>query len=332
LELIKKNNYAVIVSDMNMPKMDGIEFFKNVMEVAPKSVRIMLTGNANNKTAIDAINNGHIFRFLTKPCPPQILLKAILEGIQQFQLVNTEKELLENTLKGSISVMSDLISMSNPFLYSIVKEIIELNNFILEKNSIEPRWEDKVAANFSLLGLLSVDIEKLSKLIEELSFNDDKPFYVDYFSLGGEILTSIPRLDFVVLILTSLRYSKSDLAFLREDIRIPTAALRLAIDYVFYSTKGFFQGEIIEKFLKSDRYYKDFVTCLEHLDRNISVENLAELEITKIKEGMIIQRDVMSEKGLLLIPKDTVVNPTIIKLLKAFAKKEANITEVLVKY
>ena len=60
--------YAVIVADMRMPGMDGVELLAKVREIAPDTVRMMLTGNADQQTALEAVNQGHIFRFMTKPC------------------------------------------------------------------------------------------------------------------------------------------------------------------------------------------------------------------------------------------------------------------------
>src|SRR4030042_1805929 len=92
--------YAVIVSDLKMPGMNGIKFLSKVREMAPDSVRVMLTGFAELQTAIDAVNEGNIFRFLTKPCPPDILSRALDMGIEQYRLITAERELLEQTLKG----------------------------------------------------------------------------------------------------------------------------------------------------------------------------------------------------------------------------------------
>jgi len=95
--------FAVIVSDLRMPGMDGIQFLAHVKEIAPDSVRIMLTGHADLKVSIEAVNEGNIFRFLTKPCPPEKLSKALDAGIELYRLVKAEKELLESTLRGSVS-------------------------------------------------------------------------------------------------------------------------------------------------------------------------------------------------------------------------------------
>jgi signal transduction histidine kinase len=100
--------FAVIVSDMRMPGMDGVQFLSKVKEKAPDSIRIMLTGYADQHTAIEAVNEGNIFRFLTKPCPPEVLAKALGAGIQQYRLAMAEKNLLEWMLSGNIPMMKDL--------------------------------------------------------------------------------------------------------------------------------------------------------------------------------------------------------------------------------
>ncbi len=87
--------FAVVVSDMRMPGMDGAQFLAHVRERAPDSVRILLTGYADLNTAIDAVNRGSIFRFLTKPCPRPILVDAIRKGLEQHHATLAEKELLK---------------------------------------------------------------------------------------------------------------------------------------------------------------------------------------------------------------------------------------------
>ena len=62
--------YSVVVSDQRMPRMDGVTFLSNIRGIAPATVRVLLTGQADMESAIAAVNEGNIFRFLTKPCPP----------------------------------------------------------------------------------------------------------------------------------------------------------------------------------------------------------------------------------------------------------------------
>ena len=82
LELIEsKGPYAVVISDMRMPGMDGIELLRRVKSEAPETVRVMLTGNADMDTAVEAINEGSIFRFLNKPCDKERMAKTITAAL-----------------------------------------------------------------------------------------------------------------------------------------------------------------------------------------------------------------------------------------------------------
>ena len=69
--------FAVVVSDMNMPGMNGIEFLSKVKERSPDSIRMMLTGRADLQVAMEAVNEGNIFRFLTKPILSNTFSKAL---------------------------------------------------------------------------------------------------------------------------------------------------------------------------------------------------------------------------------------------------------------
>jgi len=82
LEALKaEGSFAVVVADMQMPGIDGIEFLKRVRELQPKAVRIMLTGNADATTLNRAVEEATIFKFLSKPCSPEQLAAALHEAI-----------------------------------------------------------------------------------------------------------------------------------------------------------------------------------------------------------------------------------------------------------
>ncbi len=96
LELIREiGPYAVVVSDMRMPGMNGAEFLAQVRKLAPDTVRMLLTGFANIDEAIEAVNEGNIFRFLTKPCQKEVLVHALNLGMEQHNSLNAEKQLVK---------------------------------------------------------------------------------------------------------------------------------------------------------------------------------------------------------------------------------------------
>jgi DNA-binding NtrC family response regulator len=115
LEKIKTSGpYAVVVSDLKMPKMDGITFLAKVQELSPDTVRVMLTGHADVESAISAVNNGAVFRFLTKPSPLDVMIRTLEVCMKQYSLVVAERELFRGTLRGCIKVLTDILSLVNP--------------------------------------------------------------------------------------------------------------------------------------------------------------------------------------------------------------------------
>src|SRR5205807_748309 len=91
-------SYAVVVCDMRMPGMNGIQVLSRIREMAPQTVRVVLTGHADLQTAMNAVNEDAVFRFLTKPCPAALLKKTLTACLLQYQMVTAERELLEDTL------------------------------------------------------------------------------------------------------------------------------------------------------------------------------------------------------------------------------------------
>jgi DNA-binding NtrC family response regulator len=92
--VLEKGPYAVVISDMRMPHMNGTKFLSQVREVSPDTVRMILSGQADIDSTIAAINDAQIFRFLTKPCSGEHLVSAVEAGLQQFATNQTVRALL----------------------------------------------------------------------------------------------------------------------------------------------------------------------------------------------------------------------------------------------
>lgn len=141
LEIIREHGpFAVIVSDMRMPRMDGVEFLREARAVTPKTVRILLTGYADVESAIGAVNDGKIFRFLTKPCPPPQLLQAIGEAVAEYEkgiesdaFVRGERHRVSKKIvkAGRMAALGSMASGAGRRLQSIAKSHHELLDTVI---------------------------------------------------------------------------------------------------------------------------------------------------------------------------------------------------------
>lgn len=109
LELIRTAGpFEVIVSDLRMMGMDGLTFLRKVCKISPDSVRVMLTGYGDLEVAVEAVNRGRIFRFLSKPCPPDVLLETLNECIEHYsQLMSVNSYTYTTYLEEAKPVWTD---------------------------------------------------------------------------------------------------------------------------------------------------------------------------------------------------------------------------------
>ncbi|MDP2847496.1 MAG: response regulator [Humidesulfovibrio sp.] len=113
--------FTVIVSDLKMPGMDGIELLSRVSRTHPDTVRILLTGHADMQAAMDASNKGYVYRFLTKPCPPDLLRLTLSDACRHAQLLRDQRELFalkhcKVLLEGIVRGFSTLVEARDAYL------------------------------------------------------------------------------------------------------------------------------------------------------------------------------------------------------------------------
>jgi len=130
LDLMKRETFDVVISDELMPGMPGSEFLAVVLQQYPDTVRIILTGHANLETALRAINQGQIYRFLTKPVNGSELTITIRQAIQHKALMSESRRLLR-TVRQQHSVLEDL-EKENPGITDVYRD--ETGAIILDEN------------------------------------------------------------------------------------------------------------------------------------------------------------------------------------------------------
>jgi len=109
LQLVEAQNdpLMVVVSDYRMPGMNGIDLLARIKALRPDTVRMMLTGSTDLRTAIQAVNEGHIFQFHLKPCPADALARAIEEGVVHYRKASARTSQIK-TMEKSMALASEV--------------------------------------------------------------------------------------------------------------------------------------------------------------------------------------------------------------------------------
>ncbi len=155
--------FAVVLSDMRMPVMPGHVFLSEACKLAPDATRMLLTGYADVEAAISAVN-GQLFRFLTKPCSPTDLLASCQAALEQHRMRTAEKVLLEQTLKGSLKALSDVLALANPAAFGRSASVREHAQRLAVALDAGTTWEVGVAAMLAQLGAITLPPATAEKL------------------------------------------------------------------------------------------------------------------------------------------------------------------------
>ena len=236
--------YAVVVSDFRMPKMNGIEFLSRVKEISPDTVRMILTGYADVQTAIEAVNEGNVFRFLTKPCPPDSLAKAIMAGMEQYRLVNAERELLEQTLKGAIQILTELLGLVNPEAFGRCSRIQKRVRSIALRMGLSDVWQYETAAMLSQIGGVIVPERILKRLYKgERLTEEESQLFEMHPMVGSDLIAKIPRMEQIAQMIgyQEKRFDGRGVprdALHGEEIPLGGRILKVVLDFDILEAKG----------------------------------------------------------------------------------------------
>jgi response regulator RpfG family c-di-GMP phosphodiesterase len=309
---------VVIVSDMRMPAMDGATLLKHVKQLYPDVTRILLTGETGRDAAVAAVNEGQIFRFLTKPCPTETLRAAIDAGVMQNRLLSAERVLLQETLIGCIKALVDILAITNPVAFGRATRLRRLSVQLAAALEIKGFWQLEAAAMLSQIGFISLPIELVEKLYYGKRLTPEEKILADGApQVAQNLLGRIPRLEPVLEILSAIK--KGD-ALSDATLRQGASILRLLLEYDAEVVQGSPIELAIQKLrARQDRHDPKLINALESLvGAAVAPQELCELTVDRVRPGMVFVDDLYTHVGTLLVPKGFEVTEAFLERARNF--------------
>lgn len=319
--------FLVVVSDYLMPGMDGITFLNRVSQTAPAAVRILLTGQTDFKIAIQAVNDGRIFRFLTKPCPGEELTKALVAAIAQYRLERAEKELLEKTFRGTIRVLMEVLSLVNPQAFGRATRLAGLARRVGARISKEKALDIELAAMFSQLGCVTLPSTLLEKRFTGHTLEpEEMAAFQKHPAVGGKLLAGIPRLEAIAEALP-YQFKNYDGAGLPNDGKkggnIPYLGrvLKVLTDYDELLQQGREPADALARMKKSKLAYDPVIIgALEAETLQASAGmTVRKVRIAELAPGMILVEPIFDMHRVMLINRNTEITELLHQRLMSIA-------------
>ncbi len=337
LAILKKEGpFAVIVSDMRMPGMNGVELLARVKNLYPDTVRIMLTGNADQETAIEAVNSGQIFRFLTKPCSTAVLVPALALAQRQYRLVTAERELLQETLKGCVTVLSELLGQAKPTVFSAGLRIRDLASRLATAMDMPNIWQIEVAALLVQIGCISLPTDIINKKYAGLELDsEEETMWAGYPETGARLLESIPRLENVTKMIRWQHVRFDELAEVAgsefDEILTGVQILKVAIDFDLETYQGNSPRAGIDKLRRRRGMYDPRVLDALASIRFEEQSRTACLTVDDIAVGMIADEDIMARNGAMILPRGQEITWSVLQGLYNFNRQVGVIEPIRVR-
>jgi response regulator RpfG family c-di-GMP phosphodiesterase len=324
--ITEKGPFALVVSDMRMPLMNGAQFLAKVHEQSPDTVRMILSGQADLQATIAAINEGHIYRFLSKPCAADQLLQAIEDGLKQHRLITAEKVLLEQTLSGCVTMLVEILGIVSPAAWSRASRLQRYTVGLAKALALPDRWEWGLAALVSQIGCVMLPKEILSKVEAGQTLTDEeRRLHESHPEVAGKLLAAIPRLEDVAEIVTA-QFGSMSFAEKPEDLRqwdvrsIGRLLLRTAIEFDRLLARGI-AGGVAADTLRASKlgFPKSILEALRCVAPTSQQRVIRQIRLKELSPGMILDEDLASPKGIRLVPAGHEVTRSLILRLDSIA-------------
>jgi response regulator RpfG family c-di-GMP phosphodiesterase len=322
--------FAAIVSDMRMPGMDGATFLAEARSEHPDTVRILLTGQADMQSAIAAINDGQIYRFLSKPCPTETLVDAISDGVTLYRQITAEKDVLERTLRTAVQSLVDVLSLANPTAFSRAVRVSQLVTDLCHLLGVHADWQIEVSGLLGQLGAVTLPTAVLDKIDAGLLLTDEEQEMVDAVpAVSEKLIGTIPRLEGLAAAIGQqrLRYdgqSSRPGAPVGDDLPLAARLLHFAVDVDTMRSQRLPVLAGLDRMRKDAGAYDPRI--LGAWERSIVGEGAAPevvpvtVEFDELTPGMVLMEEVLSARGVVLLGRGSSVTEALLQRLRNHVK------------
>jgi CheY-like chemotaxis protein len=313
--------FAVVISDMQMPAMNGAGFLARVRLAAPHTTRVMLTGNSDQATAILAVNEGAVFRFLNKPCDPEALERTIRDGVELYELRQVEHDLIENTLKGTVQILTEIVSALSPELCGQSSEASRCAVAVAHTLGLVDPWKVELSALLLNCGIATFPPEIARAAAAEGPLGpDERAALARVPEASARLIAHIPRLESVARIVSSVGRESADPQASADEL-LGARIVREVYGVINAEARGTDRAESLREMRARDRSETpDFLNALHAaLVPHIELQQEQAVKLVELRVGMLLSRALETSDGRTLLREGHILSALVLERIRNHA-------------
>lgn len=319
--ITEQGPFAVVVTDYQMPGRNGIQFLASVMDLAPDMVRIMFTGQADLRVAIEAVNQGHIFRFLTKPCEPEVFQAGLDVALEQYHLRHAERLLLEHTARGSIEVLAEVLALANPMAFGRAIRVRNYVRHVVASLKLPDAWQYETAALLCQIGCVAIPKDIFDRILTEGSLPPEQAAILErHPQIARDLLRKIPRLQTVAEIVYRQGSMSSIPVSGDRAVMIGASILSAALDFEELVSLGASPQQALAALRSEGRkYHRRVLDALATAAIFTGKTDVRIVPLFQLRVGMILDEEVRSARDALLVTRGEAISEGSLQRLRNYA-------------
>ncbi len=318
-----------LLLDLGLPDSTRLTGLERILATHPALPIVVITGDGEGRLGLDAMRAGAQDFLVKDQITSAVLDKSLRYAIERVRALQTEKQLLEETLHGTIKALTTVLSLVNPTAFGRAQRLKEYVSGAAGILGMPRQWTVEVAAMVSQIGWVQHSPEECDQHYATRDAPAERRRLVqDMPAIAAELLADIPHLESVRSIL-ALQARRSDRSVRAEAQRMSpevlagTELLFIAIQFDLLETQLGSKVDALEALRRRRDEFEEqaFRAFIEFQQLVLASSAVRLIKAKELLEGMILADDVLTPEGRIVVARGHEVTPSMLARLRFFGER-----------
>ncbi|GLW30956.1 hypothetical protein Areg01_38960 [Actinoplanes regularis] len=312
--------FAVFIADMQMPVIDGVEVLQRAGAVSPSTTRVLLADDIDVADAMAAINQGHVFQLLLKPCPADELRATVAAATAQHREGGADKVPAGAAAAGTVEALLATLAQAQPALVERAHRMRGIAEKVCAVLEFPDAWQVELAAELTAVGAVTLPAAAVEAVITGIPRNDAEARTLDaLLDRAAAVLAHVPALAPVrVIVRHQVRTDRDPFQPLPAEAPQAALVLQAIREYDALIHRGSDVRTALATLTARKTHAPALIAALAGYAGVGSAQEAREISVDELEVGDTLAGDVYSATGLQLAARGEVVTEAVLARIHDF--------------